>query len=359
MKYVNSIVVTALVMLLLNACHKPAEETAKEEELIPAEVMNNLETAIVDSEDVGNVVRLNGKIAPDDAKTAKVYALVSGRVLNLPVQLGDHVKKGDVLAVLKSAEVAGISNDLAMAESNVEMTKKAMETTKDLFDGKLVAEQDYINAKIAYNKAVAELNRAKQVAAISGGDNASYVITSPIAGLVVEKNISPNSEVRADNSTNLFTVADLNTVWVMANVYETDLNKVHEGDSVIVNTLVDPNRNYTGCIDKIYNVLDPTNRTMKVRVTLPNPGNELKAEMFVTVLVKGKPGARRLSIPAKALVMDNSKNYVILRRQGRLQVQDVTLLNRIDTHAYVDGLKVGDEVVTNSQVFIYQALSSK
>lgn len=359
MKYINSIVATALLLLLLNACHKPAEETAKEEELIPAEVMKNLETAFVDSEEIGNVVRLNGKIAPDDAKTAKVYALVSGRVMNLPVQLGDYVKKGDVLAVLKSAEVAGIGNDLATAESNVEMTRKAMETTKDLFDGKLVAEQDYINAKVAYNKALAELNRAKQVAAITGGDNATYVITSPVNGLVIEKNISPNSEVRADNSINLFTVADLNTVWIMANVYETDLNKVHEGDSVTVNTLVEPDRNYTGCIDKIYNVLDPTNRTMKVRVTLPNTANELKPEMFVTVLVKGKPGSRRLSIPARALVMDNTKNYVVLRRQGKLQIQEVTLLNRIDTRAYVDGLKVGDEVVTNSQVFIYQALSSK
>src|SRR4029077_12419286 len=106
-------------------------------------------------------------------------------------------------------------------------------------------------------------------------------------------------------------------------------------------------------------VLDPATRTMKVRISMNNSGNELKPEMFATVKVNGKPTGKALTIPSQAIVMDNSKNYVVVKAANKLAVSEINLIKRIDNKAYITGLSAGDQVVTNSQVFLYEALNSK
>lgn len=358
MKLLN-IVFSSACAVLLFSCGNQQVEPVQNEGAISDSIIKNIQTSPAISESEGNVIKLNGKIEANEAKLVKVFALVSGKIQSLRVELGDYVHKGQVLAVLKSTEVAGSSNDLSLAEANVAMAKKSLQTTKDLYEGKLATEQDYINAKISYNKAMSELNRARQVVSITGGNSSTYTITAPLSGYVIEKNITNNSAVRSDNSTDLFAIADLSSVWIMANVYEADMSSIHLGDPVIVNTLADPDKDYQGKIDKIYNVLDPATRTMKVRISMNNPGNELKPEMFATVKVNGKPSGKTLAIPSQAIVMDNSKNYVVIKNGNKLEVREIDLIKRVNDKAYISGLSIGDQVVTNSQVFLYQALNTK
>lgn len=330
----------------------------KEQPAISDSIIKTLKTAPAVMADNSNEVKLNGKIQPNENHTAKVFALVSGKIQTVNVELGDYVKKGQQLAILKSADVAGITNDLSLAEANVEMAKKSLQTAQDLYEGKLATEQDYITAKIQYNKALSELNKAKQISSISGGKNAIYTITAPISGYIIEKNITNNSEVRQDNNANLFTIAGLEEVWITANVYEADMMNIQLGDSVIVNTLANPDKNYKGKIDKIYNILDPATRTMQIRVSMPNKNGELKPEMFAIVKVNIHTTGKTLTIPAKALVMDNSKYYIIQKAGDSLAVKEIKLIKRNEEKAYVKGLTENDQVVTSNQVFIYQALTS-
>lgn len=340
------------------SCGNKKAETSQRLPAISDSIINHVQTAAAVMADDSNVIKLNGKINANETKTAKVYALVSGKIQTVKGELGDYVQKGQVLAVIRSTEVAGIANDLSLAESNVEMAKKSLQTTQDLYDGKLATEQDYINARITYNKALSELNRSKQVSAITGGSNAVFNVTAPISGYLIEKNITNNSEVRQDNSANLFTIADLSDVWITANVYEADMINIHLGDAVIVNTLANPDKDYPGKIDKVYNVLDPATRTMKVRISMRNDNIELKPEMFATVKVNIHATGKTMVIPSQALVMDNSRYYVIVKKDGKLKVQEITLIRRTEDKAYIKGLTAGDEVVISSQVFIYQALTS-
>jgi cobalt-zinc-cadmium efflux system membrane fusion protein len=341
------------------SCSGHKEEAAAPIPAISDSLVKNIQTAPAVVEDASDIIKLNGKIEANENKQAKVFSLVSGRVTSLKVELGDYVHKGQVLAVIKSTEVAGYTNDFANAESNVTLAKKAMETSKDLYESKLATEQDYLNAKITYKKALSELNRVKEVAAITGGKSSAYTVTAPLSGFIIEKNITNASEVRADNNTDLFAIADLSNVWVMANVYEADMDNIHLGDMVKVNTLTNSEKEYAGKIDKVYNVLDPATRTMKVRISMDNPGTVLKPEMFATVTVNVKGKTSRLSIPAQAIVMDNSKNYVVVKKDNKLEVKEVNLLRRIDNKAYISGIAEGTQVVTNSQVFLYQALITK
>ena len=358
MKFLSLPLILVFISVLIS-CNRHPKEEAVNTPVISDSLINTLQTAPVIPKDENNVVKLNGKIQPDESKLVKVYALVSGKIQKVNVELGDFVHKGQILAVLRSTEVAGTSNDLVLAESNVAMTKKALETTKDLYDGKLATEQDYINSKVAYNNALAQLNKAKQVASITGGQNSSYVITAPITGYVIEKNITNNSAVRSDNSADLFAIADLSRVWVMANVYEADINNIHLGDSVRVNTLASPDKNYVGKVDKIYNVLDPATRTMQVRISMDNASGELKPEMFATVTLSAKSSGKLLSIPSNAIVMDDSRNFVIVKKGDKLDVKEINLIKRLEDEAYILGLREGDTVLTSSQVFLYQALTTK
>ncbi len=348
-----------ITCIIAASCRVHAVEAAKDDNAVPDSVIAHAETAPVTIEDIAETVKLNGKIIPNESKQAKVYALVSGKVKSLSVELGDYVKKGQQLAILQSTEVAGVANDVSLAASNVDIAKKNLESTQDLYKSNLATEKDLTSAKLEFNKASSELNRAKQVSAITGGFNATYILGAPISGNIIEKTITNNSEVRQDNSASLFTVADLSTVWVIASVYESDINKITIGDNVVVNTLSNPEKNYPGKIDKIYDVLDPASRTMKVRISMLNPMRELKPEMFATITVKGKPEGRMLSIPSKAVVMDNSLQYVIVKKDKQLLIKPVQVQKRIGETSFITGLQEGEQVVTNSQVFLYEALNTK
>ena len=359
MKIIPGVIVLFSCSIIGLSCTHAKQEAPKDTGAIPDSVIRNAETARVQMADEEGAIRLNGKIQANDAKQAKVFALVSGRIQSVHAEMGDYVHKGQVLAVLASTEAAGASNDLSLAESNVQLAKKGFETAKDLYDSKLATGQDFLNAKITYNNALAGRNKARQVASLTGGGkSATYTVIAPISGYIIEKNITNNSEVRQDNNTDLFAIADLSDVWVVANVYEADMNSIKMGDAVKVNTLASPDKFYTGNIDKIYNVLDPNTRTMKIRISMANPNNELKPEMFATIQVNVRSSGKELLIPAKAIVMDNSKNYVVTRKAGRMEVREINLIKRVDTNAYITGLSTGDEVVTSSQVFFYQALNT-
>lgn len=346
-------------LVLLASCSEHTVIVEKDDKAVPDSIVKKTETAPVQMDDIAESVKLNGKISANETKQAKIYALVSGKIKSVSVELGDYVKQGQTLAILQSTEVAGVANDLTLAQSNVDITKKNLESTEELYKSNLATEKDLTSAKLEFNKASSELNRARQVSGITGGNNATYVLKAPVSGNVIEKTITNNSEVRQDNNASLFTVADLSTVWVIANVYESDINKIHLGDNVIVNTLSAPDKNYTGKIDKIYDVLDPASRTMKVRISMVNPHNELKPEMFATINVKGKSEGKMLSIPSRAVVLDESKQYVVVKKDSTLSIKPIKVVKRIGDRSFVTGVNEGELVVTNSQVFLYEALNAK
>jgi cobalt-zinc-cadmium efflux system membrane fusion protein len=353
-----SILSIALAGLFFTSCKNHQEEGTTALPVISDSLIKTLPVAPVILSNESSAIKLNGKVEADESKLANVFALASGKIENVNVELGDYVEKGKVLAVLKSAEVASASSDIAMTKENVEMAKKSLQTTKDLYDSRLTSEQDYVNAKITYNKALADLNRAEQIASITGGSSSTYTITAPISGFIIAKNITGNSAVRADNSTALFSIADISKVWVTANAYEADMNSIHLNDSVIINTLASPGKDYYGTVNKIYNVLDPATRTMKVRINMNNSNNELKPEMFATVKINEKTDNKSLAVPSAAIVLDNSKNYVVIKEGSKLSVREITLIKRQGDTVYITGLNAGEQVVTASQVFLYQALTS-
>ena len=360
----NSIIITYIVFItaVLSACNSKNKEADSPipQNAITDSLIATLETTPVEISNIANETKLNGIIEPDETKEANVFALVSGKVISVNAELGDYVKKGAALATLKSAEIAGATNDISVSSANVDNAKKYMESQEELFKGNLITSQELVSAQMEYKKAISEFNKSKQIAAITGGANETYTLRAPLGGHIIEKNITPGSEVRSDNNAALFSIADLSNVWVIASVYESDINSIRVGDTVSISTLANVGKKHKGVIDKIYNLLDPANRTMKVRVSLRNTDNELKPGMFASVLVKGKPLGQTIVIPSRAVVINNSKYYVVLKKdQHTLTTAEVKIIKRIDNKTFVSGLNPGQEVVTTSQVFLFEALNAK
>lgn len=360
MDFNYKILFIGILILTASACGKKQSDDNRDEHTINDSILSTLPKTKAVKEEIRDEIRLNGRIVPDEAKQADVFALVSGRISNMKVESGDYVKKGMPLAVLHSTEVATIGNELEAAKANVAIARKNVETSKELFECGLATEREYATADAEYQKAISELETAKQIASITGGIQSAYTLIAPISGYIIAKNIHNNSEVRQDMAEPLFSIADLSTVWALADVYEVDIPSIRSGQTVRINTLADPNTIYTGKIDKIYSILDPETRTMKIRVSLDNKDKTLLPGMFVSINVNVNENRQSTAIPSSAVILDgNSKYVIVLKENDQPEIREIQEISRSGNRSYITGVQPEETVITGSHVFLYEALNIK
>ena len=178
-------------------------------------------------------------------------------------------------------------------------------------------------------------------------------------GYVVQKNVVNGMSIRADNGNALYTISDLKQVWVQANVYEANIGKVHLGDPVEVTTLSYPDRVFHGRIDRLMNVLDPTNKVMKMRVVLDNPDYALKPQMFATVTVGEKDSRKAIAVDRSALIFDHSEYYVLVcKGRDDVRIRKVELLEQNGGQAFLrSGVDVGEVLLSAQAILIYNELN--
>jgi cobalt-zinc-cadmium efflux system membrane fusion protein len=336
----------------------PAE---KDKYVIPDSLMHTLNIDTVRTSQLVNAITLTGKVGFNEDNVVPVNSMVSGNIQDIKVLLGDYVHAGQVLAVVKSSEMAGFSNDLVSAESNLRLAGTNLQKTKDMYGSGLASRTDSINAEVVVQQARSELGRVNRVLNINGGSTqGEYVVKAPISGFVVQKSATNNMAIRADNSTSLFTISDLKNVWIQANVYESNISLIHFGDNVDVTTLAYPGRVFKGQVDKVLNVLDPTSKVMKVRVVLPNPDYALKPEMYASITVTNKENKRALSIPYQALIFDHSQYYVLVyNNRSDVKITPVQVINTVGDRTFIAaGVNDGDKVIASQAILIYNALNS-
>ncbi len=325
--------------------------------------INLLKAATLDTarlERTNNELSLTGKVTFNQDQVVKVFPLVGGHIEALKVDLGDYVRKGQVLAVIRSGDLADLEQATVTARGELAVAQKNMQVTEGMNKAGFSSDRDMVASREQLQAAKGEVNRVAERRRILGGSGSSYVVKAPMSGFIVEKSASAGMELRSDDPENLFTISNLDRVWVLANVYESDLSHVHEGDRALITTISYPDKAFKGHIDKIFNVLDAASKTMKVRVTLDNADYRLKPEMFANVNVTYAGKDERVTIPARAVVFDKNRNYVVaVDRQNNPIVREVSLYRTIGDKTYLTaGLSPGDRVVSRNQLLIYNALGN-
>ncbi len=354
---------SVLVLAFATSCFSPKPKEPEKvvpKFCIPDSLMNQIKMDTIELKPVFNELNLIGKVTFDQEKVVRIYPLVSGIVVDVKVTLGAHVEKGQILAVIKSSEMAGAENDLVTARSNLAVADKNFAAASDMNKSGILSDKEFTTAQKELDKARSEFERATTVLSIYGTNTQKdYLVKAPISGFIVEKFINTSMQIRSDNSTNLFTISDLKNVWVLANVYESDIAEVKENDPVEITTISYPDVKYPGKIDKIYNMLDPENKTMKVQIKLNNDDYKLKPEMFAKVIVHQVSNTKMLAIPSDALIFDRNLNWVLIYKDKcNIQTRKIDKVLQNSKYTYVNnGVQAGERVITNRQLLIYSAIN--
>ena len=307
---------------------------------------------------VSDEIHVNGVIAPDVNRSVPVVSLGGGRVVEIKAKLGDYVQKGQVLLLINSPDLSGAFSDYQKFKADDQLADKQLARAKLLYDKGAIALADLENAEDVHAKATADLNAAVQHVHVLGGDvnNPSPLLPlrAPISGTIVDQQITGGTGVRSlDNQGSLFTIADLSVVWVLCDVYQDMLSRVHVGDIAEIN-LPGYAENFPGKVVNIGQVLDPATRTAKVRIELPNQHGLMRAGMFVTATFRAKQPVDRVVVPVSAVVHLHDKDWVFLPAGGnqfrRVAVQ-LGPQEKDGLEQVISGLKAGDQVVTNALQF--------
>ena len=355
----NIKVVAITFAVALAACHSKEVVEDKTGFTITDKMLAESKFDTVKLRPVRNEIKLFGKIAADNNRLAHVFPIVSGNVVKIYTELGDQVKQGQILATVRSSEVAEFERERMDALSDVALAEKNLQVSKDLFAGKLASEKDQVAAERELEKAKAELQRINEVYKIynlQGG--ALYNITAPISGYIIEKKINQNELIRSDEGDNVFAIAQIDEVWVLANVNESEIGMISPGVDADIHTISYPNRQFKGKVDRTFNILDPSTKAMKVRIRLPNADHALKPEMSATVTLKYDESFTLASVPSAAVVFDKSKYWVmVFKDKDHIETRQVEIYRELGGITYLTGLEAGERVFVKNQLLIYDAIN--
>jgi cobalt-zinc-cadmium efflux system membrane fusion protein len=311
--------------------------------------------------DMDDAIVTSGRVTFDDLKVSHVFSPVTGRVVRISAGLGQHVKKGEVLAVIRSPDLSSATSDVGKAEADLVAAEHDYKRKRELYEAHAGTLSDSEAAEDNWRKAKAERARAVQrrsVLANGGGTEVSdgFALVSQIEGDVVARSISPGIEVQGQyaggSSPELFTIGELDTVWVLADVYEVDIARVKAGAKVTVKVVAYPNSTFVGTVDWVSGAMDPATRTARIRCTFKNPEQLLKPEMYATVRI-ATDQRRALAIPRSSLLHLGDQMVVFVQQgqapDGRYRFERLPVaIEDGDNGPLVQvthGIGVGDSVV--------------
>jgi cobalt-zinc-cadmium efflux system membrane fusion protein len=312
-------------------------------------------------------IETTGIVDFDNDQATSVLAAFSGPVFRLLVAPGDRVKKGDSLALVESADFAAAISTYRKAIATAQTARKLADLDKDLVQHQGIpqkeadqAETDAVNAEADRDAALQALISLdvdpQAITDIQQGrpiTRAQGVIRSPIAGTVVERLITPGQLLQA-GTTPCFTIADLSRVWVMAQIFGSDISSVSLGAPADIMTGIGT-ANLSGTVGNIAALVDPNTRSVAVRVVTNNPGEVLKKQMYVRVQIHARQDSTGMLVPVSAILRDdeNLPFVYVVQPDNSFARQHVTLGYRAgDQYDIADSLKAGDRIVIDGAIFV-------
>lgn len=327
-----------------------------------------LQTVHVDMHETANTLRVPGIVNPDEYREVHVTPLVGGVIRQVPVVLGDHVRRGQTMAVIFSSDLADAETTYLAMLAELEADHKKLERTQVLLKLGSASQQEEEEVEASHAAHEAHVRAAleklrllgasdRQIAALKQAEqiDANFSVPAPINGIVLSR--TANQGLVTNMSQELFTVADLSTVWVMASINEKDFSTVHVGTIAAVTTQAYPGRAWKGRVVYIQPQVDPTTRTAQARIEVANPDESLRLDMYMDVAFTSS-GGKALAIPESAVQAIGEKQYVFLPvkdSDGSFAVRQVKLGPVANGfYAVLEGLKINDEVVSDGS-FILKA----
>ncbi|HTY85361.1 MAG TPA: efflux RND transporter periplasmic adaptor subunit [Silvibacterium sp.] len=300
-------------------------------------------------------LNVTGSVNPDISREVPVISLASGRVVDIRARLDDNVKKGQLLLKVQSPDITNAFDTYLKAVNDEQLSRKAYVRAQDLFAHGAISQGTLEQAEDTENDAKANLDAAEQQLNTLGvsKDHPSSIVPvyAPISGVIVAQNVTNSAAagVTYSGSSTAFTIADLSVVWVICDVYENDLSKLQLGQPAQIRLTGYPDKVLTGHVSDIGPVLDPTIRTAKVRIEVPNPGM-LRLGMFVTATLASRTLHEYALVPSDAILHLHDHDWVFVPAGSKqFKRVEVTAGDTLpgNKQQILSGLAPGQQVVAN------------
>jgi cobalt-zinc-cadmium efflux system membrane fusion protein len=329
--------------------------------------LQKVRTVVLTPRSFRRSIATTGTVGFDADQATQVLSPISGPVSRLLVSLGARVTRGQALAEVASPDFAGFASAYRKAEALAKNARRIADLDKQLYDSDGIARRDLEQAETDAVSAEADRAAALQQLRSLGVDDAQLAdirenrpvatapgaIRAPLDGVVVERLVTPGQLLQA-GSTPCFTVADLSTVWVMANVFETDLPFVAAGDPAEITT-GEGGPALPGKVDYVAALVDPTTRAVAVRVVAKNPSGVLRKDLYVRVAIQSRRDSTGLLAPVSAVLRDdeNLPFVFVARPDGSFGRRRVTIGARVgDEEEIASGLAAGERIVVEGGLFM-------
>lgn len=355
----KNIALIAALALLSGACGKKQETEEVKKFCLDESFKSRIALYTAELQDVTEGIHLTGSVEPNPDKVVSYVPLVSGVVTSTFFSLGDRVSKGQVLAEMRSTELSGMSASLASLDSRIQAARSNLASVQSMFDDGLASRKELAEAVSELEVLKAEKARTEKDMSLYSGNSEKGVfqIKAPATGIITEKNVNPGEQVSA-GGTPLFTISDLNNLWVMVNIYASNVNNIRQGMDVSITTLSYPDDTFRGNISQISPVFDEEARVLRGRVILPNGDYKLKPGMLVDVTAWKRTGRQAVGIPASAIVFSDNEYYVLVYKDDcHIEARKITIEARNDAMVFVsEGLQAGERIISQNQLLIFESL---
>jgi RND family efflux transporter MFP subunit len=295
------------------------------------------------------------RVKIDETRAARVGSPLSGRVTQVLVELGQQVKLGDPLFTVASPDIAGLRSEREKAQVDFEITKERLARTRAMVEARAVPQKDELDADQQYRQAVLALRLSQSKLAslkVSSRNEHEFTVVAPRDGVVVEKNVLPSQQIGSDPG--LMSVADLTSVWVVAEIFEADAIGITEGTAARISSPSLPDLALEAKVDMVSAVVDPARHTVPVRVRLDNGTLHLKPNVFAQMRFAVSPPAGSVEIAASSLVTDGAKQFVYVQSaEGKFTRREVVAGSaREGKVPILTGLKAQEIVVEEGAILL-------
>ena len=295
---------------------------------------------------------LTGKVTYNENVTSRISSPVAGRVVSAPLPLGSVVETGSNLLELDSPDVANAESDFAKAQADLILTKKNFIRQQELFAGKATSQKELERSQDEFNATNSELERAKDrlknLHIDANQNDGRFKLRSPIAGIIVEKDVTLGLEVRPDRESPLFVISDTKKLTLQLAIFEVNLSKIKVGQTLSITVPAYPNKSFPATIQYIGQVLDEKTRSIQVRCDLPNSEGLLLPGMYATINVNSDPTDKAIVIPLTAVFTEGDSDYVFIALdEDNYQQREVDINLRLKDKAIVSqGLQENELLVS-------------
>jgi cobalt-zinc-cadmium efflux system membrane fusion protein len=315
-----------------------------------------------------------GSIDFNEELSTQVFTNYQGRIIELFARVGDEVKKGDRLFTIDSPDLIQAQSALIAAAGVLELTSRALVRARELYASRAVAQRDVEQAVSDQQTAEGALKAARDSVRLFGKTEAEIdrvvrerrldpvlVIPSPIAGRVTARNAAPGLFVQPGNPPAPYVVTDISTMWMIANVAETDIPALEVGQQVTVRLKAFPDRVFDGRISMISQMVDPNTHRAVVRSEVADPRHELRSGMFATFVIRTGDPVKSVAVPLNGVVREGDGTMTVWVTADRRHFVKRTVkigMQRDGYHQILEGLQAGELVATDGAVFLSNALTA-